>query len=76
MVAINGHFTEPHGPKPEVLALLQPPGKRPPPLHLTVAKNSSQYCTLVPTQAGLGFNIKGNSPVIISGVDKGKLYST
>ena len=72
MVAVNGHFLEQHCPKPELLALLHPTGKNPPPLYLTVVKSSSQYCTLVPTRAGLGFHIKGSSPTIISGVDTGK----
>lgn len=71
VVAVNGHFLEQHCPKPELLALLHPTGKNPPPLYLTVVKSSSQYCTLVPTRAGLGFHIKGSSPTIISGVDTG-----
>ena len=43
----------------------------PPPLHLTVLRNSSEYVKLRPSPTGLGFHIRGSAPVIIQGVDKG-----
>lgn len=46
--------------------------KDPPPLHITVLLNNSDFVKLCPAaNGGLGFHIRGSSPVIIHGIDKG-----
>ena len=73
VVAINGQFLDNTSPQPELLALMRAPARgNTPPVHLTILKKSSEYCTLVPTSGGLGFHIKGSSPVVIHGVEKGR----
>ena len=70
VVSINGTPIDPRNPS-EFLDVLKPKSRSPLPLHLSVIKSSSQLCTLVPSSGGLGFHIKGSSPVIIHEVDKG-----
>lgn len=71
MEAVNGSYVDENYPHSELMRLLAPSDDTPPPLTLTVHKNSSEYCTLVSAGSGLGFHIKGSSPVIIHEVDKG-----
>ena len=74
VVAVNGHFIWQGSPSSELLEALSPPQDNlqvAPPIHLTVVKNSSVFCTLVPSAAGLGFNIKGSAPVVIHSIDRG-----
>ena len=73
-MAVNGYyltasFSHAHL---NFLSLLSPADRKaPPPLHLTVLRRTSEYIKLRPMKTGLGFHIKGSSPVIIHGVDKG-----
>ncbi len=71
MLAINGVYTTILS-EGNLLSQLSPSDKQPPPLTLLISRpGSSEYATLTPTDKGLGFHIKGNSPVIIQAVDKG-----
>ena len=42
------------------------------PVHITVLRNNSLYVNLTPTETGMGFQLRGSEPVVVSEVDKGK----
>lgn len=69
VVSVNGHYlTSSFG----YSHLLSPSDHlAPPPLHLTVLCERSKCVKLRPLPTGLGFHIRGHSPVVIHGVDKG-----
>lgn len=75
VVAINGHYltsTFGHVHLNLSTLLTSVDLSAPPPLHLTVLSNTSETVRLCPTPTGgLGFHIRGSSPVVINGVDKG-----
>jgi hypothetical protein len=75
VVAINGHYltsTFGHAYLNLATLLTSVDLSAPPPLHLTVLSNTSETVRLCPTPTGgLGFHIRGSSPVVINGVDKG-----
>ena len=76
VVAINGHYlTSKFGHAHLNLVTLLTsvdPSTPPPPLHLTVLSSTSETVKLCPIPSGgLGFHIRGSSPVVINGVDKG-----
>ena len=72
VLAINGVYITMQN-QSDLLSQLTPTDSYPPPLTLLISRpGSSEYATLVPSARGLGFHIKGNSPVIIHGVDKGE----
>ncbi len=73
VLAVNGMYTSMLS-QGSLLSLLSPSDKQPPPLILLISRpGSSEYATLTPTDKGLGFHIKGNSPVIIHAIDKGTI---
>lgn len=78
-MAINGHYlTSAFGHAHLNLSTLLAAAdtSAPPPLHLTVLSNSSETVRLSPSATGgLGFHIRGSSPVVIHGVDKGMCAS-
>ncbi len=72
VLAINGKFISVNSPL-QYLGELEPSEtKNPPPLYLTIQKLASQHVTLVPSKKGLGFHVKGSTPVVISNVDIGE----
>ena len=71
VLAINGQPIITQNPT-EHFGALKVVGEAPPPLHLTIARRSSEYAVLSPKGGSLGFNVKGSAPVIISGTDKGE----
>ena len=74
VLAVNGHYlTSSSGSAHlDLLSLLgSSDHSAPPPLHLIVLRNSSEYVKLCRLATGLGFHIRGNSPVVIHGVDRG-----
>lgn len=68
--SINGRYITPANVSECLADLMTPDDPATPPLHLLVEKKPSHTCTLVPTKTGLGFHIKGSSPVVISDIDK------
>ena len=71
VVAVNGLFAGEGPPPHELLEALSPTEHPAPPLYLTVVKTSSVFCTLIPSTSGLGFHIRGSSPVVIHSIDRG-----
>lgn len=73
MLAVNGMYTTALS-HVDLLSQLSSKHRCPPPLTLLISRpGTSEYATLTPLAGGLGFHIKGNSPVIIHGIDKGTL---
>ena len=70
VLAINGRPVTSQDPT-EHFGALKVKGDAPPPLYLTVVRKSSEFAVLNPKGGSLGFNVKGSSPVVISGTDKG-----
>ena len=71
VLSLNGQVMDRPISEGELEVILKPTIKNPPPLHVVLSKNSSEYHTLVSAAGGLGFHIRGSSPVIIDNIDKG-----
>lgn len=71
VVCVNGYYLTSSFGHSHLVFLTPSDHLAPPPLHLTVLCESSKYVKLRPLPTGLGFHIRGHSPVVIHGIDKG-----
>ena len=71
VLAINGQPITSQNPT-EHFGALKVVGEAPPPLYLTIVRRNSEFVVLSPQRGSIGLNVKGSSPVIVSGTDKGE----
>ncbi|KAL5483897.1 hypothetical protein EMCRGX_G020316 [Ephydatia muelleri] len=69
IVAINRRYIM-DSPLAEAQFLIDAQLKAKAPVHITVLKNNSLYVNLTPTETGMGFQLRGSAPVVVSEVDK------